>query len=174
MPRPNPSSPLPHLFRPLGYIYPLAQAWLKQSCLLSGPHSEASATFLSLIVSPPTNFPPPFYFRSVIWRRSCVPLFSYLFFKLSDLFAQFSTSAAQWNEKPVPAHCRMTWQVVTLAHVDGKTGITQGYTSTPGRGNELCKIFQMIAVVRSDWNPVSQSAMHYWRWSRGPGDAWQL
>lgn len=95
MPQPDPSSPLPASFRPIGMHLSVGSGLAEAELLLSGPHSEASAAFSSLIVSLPTNYPPPFYFRSVIWRRSVCLLFSYLFFKLYDLFAQYSTSAAQ-------------------------------------------------------------------------------
>ncbi len=130
-------------FRPIGIHLSVGSGLAEAELLLSGPHSEASATFLSLIVSPPTNFPPPFYFRSVIWRRSVCLLFSYLFFKLSDLFAQFSTSAAQWNES------QFLLTVAWHGRCDSRscwweTGITQGYTSTPGRGMNCVKSFRWL------------------------------
>ncbi len=142
MPRPDPSSPLPHHSAPLGYIYPLAQAWLKQSCSWAGRtqrlqllscHSLCPLRPISLL----------HFISAQSSGGDLCAFFSVIVFKLSDLFAQFSTSAAQWNES------QFLLTVAWHGRCDSRscwweTGITQGYTSTPGRGMNCVKSFRWL------------------------------
>lgn len=137
---PTPPPLFPHHSGPLGRIYPLAQAWLNQTTL-------ASAALLSLVVSPPSNYPPPFYFRSPSLGSHTeeiqVPSFQLFVFQIvwfiCSIFHKYR--AVKW--KPIPVRCRiLAMAVVTLGHEDGcrkvaswwETRTAQGYTNALGRG----------------------------------------